>query len=44
MRNEQPIDILNFKFVVSYKRPAVSPAGVAVYIVPTGDKLQIVTS
>ena len=30
-KNEKPIDIPNFNFVVSYKRPEVSVARVAIY-------------
>ena len=43
MENEEPIDIPNFNFVVSYKRPEVSAAGVAIYH-NTGDPSHIVTS
>ena len=41
MKNEEPIDIPNFNFVISYKRPEVSAAAVAIYH-NTGDSSCIV--
>ena len=43
MKNVEPIDIPNVNFVVSYKRPEVSAAGVAIYN-NTGDSSHTVTS
>ena len=43
MKNEKPIDIPNFNFVVSYKRPKVPAVGVAIYH-NAQDTSQIVTS
>lgn len=43
MKTEEPIDMPNFNFIVSYKRPEVPAAGVAIYH-NTQDTSHIVTS